>query len=501
MRRRSVALVVSALALSVVINPSRAAGPPDRVGVSWTRFVTQYGNQVSAGPLVAADRAGNVYLAGGLATPLTSSGGSFAAPATAPHPTSDLWVASYTSTGTLRWLRSFGDLGRAFPGDIEVLSDGRVAVAATVRSSAAFDGTAVGSSHPSATSDAVVAVLESADGSLAWSRYVKSSWDYDGAWGVAAAPQGGVVVTGATWPSDNPLSVYPHAGTLYSVGFVTLLSREGALRWTRAIAPTRSVTADQARAGMQDAVTVTGVDTDRVGRVVVTGFTSSPYLPTTRGVVQPRRVTGNTSQGFVAAFTPAGSVAWLTYLGAHGDVSPADIALGPGGTVTVAGGTTATDFPRLRPVQPRCTDGDGFMTRLAANGSKLLHSTCLGGTSADGISRVRINADGSTLLVGYSASRANFPQRRSLPWGGVLDAFVARISADGRLRTSSFLGGGGYDIAQGLAVLPAGDVLVSGYTESPSFPGAADGDAPIALADDGAATVRAAGFVTRLHRL
>src|SRR5207253_2220522 len=58
---------------------------------------------------------------------------------------------------------------------------------------------------------------------------------------------------------------------------------------------------------------------------------------------------------------------------------------------------------------------------------------------------------------------------QAAPGGGV-DAFVIKLSADGTfLDWSTLLGGSGLDIAKAIAVDPAGNVVLAGYTTSTDF--------------------------------
>src|SRR5262249_49129677 len=55
--------------------------------------------------------------------------------------------------------------------------------------------------------------------------------------------------------------------------------------------------------------------------------------------------------------------------------------------------------------------------------------------------------------------------------GGITNAFVAKLNADGSaLVYSSYLGGSQSDVGIGIAVDPAGNAWVSGTTDSPNFP-------------------------------
>lgn len=99
-------------------------------------------------------------------------------------------------------------------------------------------------------------------------------------------------------------------------------------------------------------------------------------------------------------------------------------------------------------------------------------SSLLGGSSGDRVQAVAVDAGGDLLLAGVTSS-ADFPVRGALQesLAGGADAFVARVSADGRtLLWATFLGGAGDDRATSLAVAPDGEIWVGGSTDSTDFP-------------------------------
>jgi len=139
-----------------------------------------------------------------------------------------------------------------------------------------------------------------------------------------------------------------------------------------------------------------------------------------------------------------------------------------------------------RLVRARYTlDGDryGFALGPHARGhpvviDPILQATYLGGSGGDIAYAVAVDATGSVLVAGSTASQ-NFPgtaggARPGAGGGG--DAFVAKL--DGTLTTllqATYLGGAGADIAYALAIDGDGNVYVAGSTASANFPGTAGG--------------------------
>lgn len=170
------------------------------------------------------------------------------------------------------------------------------------------------------------------------------------------------------------------------------------------------------------------------------------------------------------------SVTYATYLGGAGEDDGYAIALDGSGNVYVTGQTNSTDFPTTTGVHSTSNQGsfDAFVTKLSADGSTLLYSTYVGGTSSDSGNGIAVNSSGSVYVAGGTAS-SDFPVTsgvvQSTFKAGGLDAFVFELSATGgTLVYSTYLGGTGLDVANGLAIDSTGDSYVVGYTESGDFP-------------------------------
>jgi hypothetical protein len=150
-----------------------------------------------------------------------------------------------------------------------------------------------------------------------------------------------------------------------------------------------------------------------------------------------------------ASPTLAASLDYGTLLGGREDFvdSVAGIAIGDDGSVYVVGGTDAGDFPVLDALQPQIGGSvDAFVIKLTPEG-EIVFSTYLGGAGADNATAVQVASD----------------------------AWVARIARDGsKILASTYLGGGQRESFVGLALGRSGPlargVYVYGATESLDFP-------------------------------
>ena len=112
------------------------------------------------------------------------------------------------------------------------------------------------------------------------------------------------------------------------------------------------------------------------------------------------------------------------------------------------------------------------MAKLTPTGKALIYSTYLGGSGEDlGIS-IAVDGVGNVYVSGGTDS-PNFPTTAGAlqpTFGGVEDAFVAKLTPTGKAMIySTYLGGSDPDQSQGIAVDAAGSAYVTGYTESTNF--------------------------------
>jgi len=215
---------------------------------------------------------------------------------------------------------------------------------------------------------------------------------------------------------------------------------------------------------------------DGAGEAYLTGSTSSTNFPT-QNPLQPTSG-GGADDAFVAKLNAAGSaLVYSSYLGGGGDDAGFGIAVDPLGDAYLTGSTTSTNFLTRGAQQPSCGDlgcsqGDAFVTEIASTGAGVVYSTYLGGGGADQGNAIAVDAAGEAYVTGSTLS-AEFPTRNpeQLIPGGSGDAFVTKLAAGGAaLIYSTYLGGSGRDIGFGVALGTAGDAFATGWTSSTNFP-------------------------------
>jgi hypothetical protein len=126
---------------------------------------------------------------------------------------------------------------------------------------------------------------------------------------------------------------------------------------------------------------------------------------------------------------------------------------------------------------------DAYVAKLAPDGSALVYATYLGGSAADGPAgthALALDAHGHAFATGFTYSpdfpatagafAASYAGGRRGKWEEIGDLFVAKLSPDGGLLASTFVGGGRAESPEGIALDAGGRVFVTGMTLSADFP-------------------------------
>ncbi|MFH1374188.1 MAG: FG-GAP-like repeat-containing protein, partial [bacterium] len=164
-------------------------------------------------------------------------------------------------------------------------------------------------------------------------------------------------------------------------------------------------------------------------------------------------------------------LSYSTYVGGTGEDYGNSIAVDPSGAAYVTGRTLSTDFPTENPYQTDQASTDLFVTKVSSDGSSLVYSTYLGGSSTDIGNGIAVDASGSAYVTGQTWS-ADFPTENPYQtYQDYFDVFITKLSSSGdSLVYSTCLGSGSHDVGLGIAVDTSGAAYVTGYTGSDDFP-------------------------------
>lgn len=291
---------------------------------------------------------------------------------------------------------------------------------------------------------------------LAYSTFLGGSQE-EMAMGTAVDAAGNTWITGWTYSPDFPVTGAASGPRSIDI-FVVKLDREGRLLWSTLI-------------GGTDTDYGLAIDVDPSGHAYVAGTTTSRDFPQVRAVQGP---SAGLADAVVFALSPSGDdFVYSTYLGGSDEDQAEAIAVDPRGQAYVTGRTYSADLPTVNAFQPEHAGSlDLHVTKLAARGESILYSTYLGGSDVEIRMAIAADARGNAYVAGETYS-PDFPVVDALQPSlrGPADGFVAKIAPDGSGPVfSTFFGGSGNDAFQGIAIDPAGDLYLTGFTNSRDYP-------------------------------
>jgi len=280
--------------------------------------------------------------------------------------------------------------------------------------------------------------------------------------GMAVDGAGAVYTTGWTYSRNFPRKNPPQAKIAGSYdAFLTKLAPDGkSLVYSTYL-------------GGAERDTGACVVVDGSGAAYVAGSSESTNFPVKNAIQEKNR---GSEDGFITKVSPDGrSLAYSTYWGGAKEDACWGIALDPAGNLLVVGDSWSTNLPLKRPLQPaNAGHRDAFLSKLSADGRKLLFSTYWGGSQSEYTTgSVCLDSSGAIYFQGVTFSD-DFPVKAAFQskfGGGYRDNFLAKISAAcDRVIYATFLGGAKDEDSYALAVSPEGEAVVGGRSNSPNYP-------------------------------
>lgn len=406
---------------------------------------------------LAVDSAGNAYIAGmtdsfglaGLPGILElSRGGSF-----------DAFVVKLEPDGSFAYAVLFGGSGLDQASKIAVDPLGSAYVAGYT-SSSDFPTTpgAYDRSYNGGGIDAFVAKLSPDGSELAYSTFLGGNADDYGA-SIAVDDDGHAFFTGYTESPNFPAT--PGAFDTSHNGINDVVVAK--------LNPDGSDLVYSSFAGGNGIDIGYDIAVDMSGRACVTGQTMSLNFPTTQDAFRPD-YNGGSADAFVLALDQGGqALVYGTYLGGNQFDDAKGIAVNAAGEALVAGRTESFNFPTTQGAFDRSYNGgrDSFVTKLAADGAALVHSTFVGGGGEEESGAIALGPYGTAFVAGWTFS-SDFPITGGAfdpTHNGDYDAFLIVLGpAGGRLLYASFLGTPLTDYGRGIGTDPAGHAYLAGYS-------------------------------------
>ncbi len=212
---------------------------------------------------------------------------------------------------------------------------------------------------------------------------------------------------------------------------------------------------------------IKSVTRDNSGNYYIIMQTNSPFLPTTPNKISDTLV--GFYDAYLAKFDSCGAFIWGTYLGTSAFDSGERIAFCKDGNIAFCGYTQGTGLPITAGAFQATNNGqsDAFIGKIKPNG-QLIWLSYFGANGSDLGYEIACDTLGNIILGGTSTSNALYTNSASFQqtMGGNTDAFIARFSANGQLKWSTFFGGVGSEDIHAIVTDKFGNIIGSGGTFS-----------------------------------
>ena len=358
----------------------------------------------------------------------------------------DGFLAKYSSTGQLLWVRRVGGTGFDTVNAVAVDPSGNCYLAGSYEGVATFGSTSLTNTSTSSFPDAFLAKFD-ANGTNVWARSLGVAASADSASAVALDGAGNVLVAGqSTLGTFNSVTLANHGRI-----FIAKYDNAGAPQWARKAGGGGAGQFDQA----------TALAADSAGNVYLAGVFSSATANFDGGSSLANR---GGSDAFVARFNAAGDVQWVQQIGGAQDDRANGLAVDSNGNAYVVGEFTGTLQLPGTSLATAVTDQNAFIARFDPAGA-VTWARQMGGTLADSARAVTVDTSNQVFIAGYFSGAAAFGSETLVSVANTYDAFIARLDTNGTFAFAQQAGGSdlGGDFGLGVAVDSAGNALLAGY--------------------------------------
>ena len=216
-----------------------------------------------------------------------------------------------------------------------------------------------------------------------------------------------------------------------------------------------------------------GISCDNADNVYITGTTSSRNNIATPGAYQTI-YGGGTADAFIAQFTSTGALAWATYYGGLYEDQARDIIHDNTNNLYVTGFTFSKNGIATPYAYKTDTNGisefytDAFLAKFTDNGA-ISWATYYGGSKNDGADGVATDNAGNVYISGATNSMDGIvtTDAYELTNLGTSDAFISIFNTSGTLLYGTYFGGLGSQNCNSITCYKNHNFYITGETSSP----------------------------------
>lgn len=344
------------------------------------------------------------------------------------------------ATGKPIWQTGFGGMGIDAPRGVAVGSDGSVYVCGYFDGEINFGGT-IGKKPSEGGSDAFVAKL-SPDGKLLWAQTWGSKRD-DAA--NAIAVHGDKIVVVGNFLDTVKFGEFSKGSVGSDDAFVVELDTTGDVKW---------------------AWNMGGIDSDGANSVAATpdgGWLIGGSFSDSIDIGTAHLKSAGRTDAFLAKLAATGDLEWVKAWGGRYDDTIMHVATDANGNNYIQGHFKDTVSFGGAPLKAGGgSDNDVVLAKYDTNGDHVW-SQRFGNAFNDAAGGIAVDPAGHITMVGSFDKSVSFGEGDEHTSLGEADAFIARLTTDGKLEWAKTFGAEREDIAWGVASDASGNTITSGW--------------------------------------
>ena len=207
-----------------------------------------------------------------------------------------------------------------------------------------------------------------------------------------------------------------------------------------------------------------GIACEFLGNTYIAGHVNGSEVSETTQSINT--FNGGGFDGYIRKVNIYGQELWTSFIGGSGNDYCTSVIPSNDDHIIIIGNTNSTDiFGGAAMSNFQGGNQDAFCAKLSKDG-EVVWSTYIGGNGDDYAQDLSIDSNGNIYLVGKTSSSQVI--YNSLPQaqygGGTYDGFITRINAFGEIEKFSFLGGSGTDDVKDLTTDEQGNIYICGNT-------------------------------------
>ena len=409
--------------------------------------------------IVKTDAANNVYISGYFEfgfyfVPETSSNFAQA------FGSDDIFIAKYSSNGTLIWGKTIGGSGQDRPSGMDVAPDGEISLTGYFNGTVDFNpGSGVNNLTSNGNRDIFVLKLNS-NGDYDWAHKFGSSLPDEGV-ATCFDLNGNVYITGFY---QETVDFNPGSGTnnfsaiSYDI-FILKLDANGNYVWNYELG---SNPAEQGRA----------IQCDASGNVYTSGSYASTLDFNLGAATEIMSATG-VADIYLLKLTNDGDFIWSRKIGGISNEYAFSMSIDADGAAILGGYFTSTttfnSFPNVAVTSAGLDDA--FVVKFNSDGDHEWTRT-IGSTGYDRTAAVTTDAQGNVYATGIFQGTVDLNPNSGIEnyTAALEDCFVIKLSTNGEFVNASVMGGQGSDYSYGIATDAIGGIYTTGsFTQTADF--------------------------------